>query len=196
MRYHIKKDGTPGICQARVGECPLGGTDSHFDSSYEANMASQRLMEERFGVGSVGSHSLPIAPHLKKVFELGECQDYAVAFYHKNGGNLVFINDDSMGSTSLVHAMVEIDGIYYDVNGPHGDFDKAMGFIEEEFFVDDASFYGPKASIQALKRFYGNDSFLDKEKFKIQLEDKIEEVEDNEDYDTAEALEQLLESLN
>lgn len=196
MKYHIKKDGTPGICQAKTGECPLGGSEQHFDSSYEANMASQRILEEKFGVGVGEINSPNIDSHLKKVFELGECQDYAVAFQHINGGHLTFINDNSMGSTSLVHAMVEIDGEYYDINGSHGDYDNTMEFIQEEFFVEDVSFYNHNNSTKALERFYGNNDFLEKEKFRIQLEDKIDEAEENEDDDTAEALEQLLESLN
>lgn len=31
-RYHIKKDGTPGLCHARPGFCPLGGEGEHYPS--------------------------------------------------------------------------------------------------------------------------------------------------------------------
>lgn len=36
MSYHIKKDGTPGICRAKPGNCPLGGDENHFPTKEEA----------------------------------------------------------------------------------------------------------------------------------------------------------------
>lgn len=47
--YHIKKDGTPGVCSAE-GPCPLGGSDSHFESETDAYEEAQRRMENIFGV--------------------------------------------------------------------------------------------------------------------------------------------------
>lgn len=42
-KYHIKKDGTPGICHAKEGNCPLGGPNNHFDSlSAAQNEADKR----------------------------------------------------------------------------------------------------------------------------------------------------------
>lgn len=29
-KYHIKKDGTPGVCRAQNGNCPFGGESEHF----------------------------------------------------------------------------------------------------------------------------------------------------------------------
>lgn len=49
-KFHIKKDGTPGKCNATKGNCPLGGSDSHFDSAEEAQAAAQAKLEEQFGV--------------------------------------------------------------------------------------------------------------------------------------------------
>ena len=31
-KYHIKKDGTPGICEAKQS-CPLGGTENHIEAN-------------------------------------------------------------------------------------------------------------------------------------------------------------------
>lgn len=31
-KYHIKKDGTPGICKAKQN-CPLGGTENHIEAN-------------------------------------------------------------------------------------------------------------------------------------------------------------------
>lgn len=35
-RYHIRTDGTPGVCSAEPGNCPLGSNTPHFDSYEEA----------------------------------------------------------------------------------------------------------------------------------------------------------------
>lgn len=31
-RYHMKEDGTPGICHAQEGNCPLGGSENHVEA--------------------------------------------------------------------------------------------------------------------------------------------------------------------
>lgn len=31
-RYHMKEDGTPGICNAQPGNCPLGGNENHVEA--------------------------------------------------------------------------------------------------------------------------------------------------------------------
>lgn len=47
--YHIKRDGTPGVCSAE-GACPLGGADAHFPTEEAAYNEAQRRMEDMFGV--------------------------------------------------------------------------------------------------------------------------------------------------
>lgn len=49
-KYHIRKDGTPGICRATSGDCPLGGSASHFDSVDEAQEVAQARLEQEYGV--------------------------------------------------------------------------------------------------------------------------------------------------
>ena len=44
-KYHIKKDGTPGICRARVKPCPLGGDEEHFYSREEAEKFADDMNE-------------------------------------------------------------------------------------------------------------------------------------------------------
>lgn len=39
-RYHIKRDGTPGVCYAKSGNCPLGGQGDHYDTAVEAFKAA------------------------------------------------------------------------------------------------------------------------------------------------------------
>lgn len=48
-KFHIKKDGTPGQCHALKGSCPLGGVDSHFETSEAAQVSSQNRLESQFG---------------------------------------------------------------------------------------------------------------------------------------------------
>lgn len=43
-KYHIRKDGTPGVCRARVRPCPYGGDNEHFDTKEEA----QRFADEMY----------------------------------------------------------------------------------------------------------------------------------------------------
>lgn len=50
-RYHINKHGEPAPCQAREGNCPLGeGPGSHFSSLAEAEIATERRFEEKYGI--------------------------------------------------------------------------------------------------------------------------------------------------
>lgn len=52
MKYHIKKDGTPGICYATTKPCPLGGPDKHYNTEEEAMRVSQETFEREMGVSS------------------------------------------------------------------------------------------------------------------------------------------------
>lgn len=47
-KYHIKKNGTPGICNAQEGNCPLGGIKQHYNSLEEANNAADLVNEKIF----------------------------------------------------------------------------------------------------------------------------------------------------
>lgn len=48
-RYHIKADGTPGICRAK-NKCPLGNDTQHFDSKDEADAFILKKHEENYGL--------------------------------------------------------------------------------------------------------------------------------------------------
>lgn len=39
-KYHISKDGTPGVCHAQNGNCPLGGADQHYPTMEAAQAAA------------------------------------------------------------------------------------------------------------------------------------------------------------
>lgn len=56
-KYHIKKDGTPGVCRAK-NACPLGGEESHFPTAEAAQEESQRRMEAEYGVNNSESSEI------------------------------------------------------------------------------------------------------------------------------------------
>lgn len=45
-KYHIKADGTPGVCKAYKEKCPLGKNTEHFSSYEEAERVAQQRLEE------------------------------------------------------------------------------------------------------------------------------------------------------
>lgn len=50
-KYHIKADGTPGVCRAKTGNCPLGGEGEHFKTAEEATQAGQEKLSKEMGMG-------------------------------------------------------------------------------------------------------------------------------------------------
>lgn len=46
--YHIKNDGTPGICRAKPGQCPLGDSSQHFDNELDAMAYADLKNEENY----------------------------------------------------------------------------------------------------------------------------------------------------
>ncbi len=68
-KYHIKKDGTPGVCHAK-GSCPLGGPESHFDTASQAATVAQERLENEYGiVGKGGEMSHRSEPVSEALFE-------------------------------------------------------------------------------------------------------------------------------
>ena len=46
MSYHIAKNGTPSICKAQPGKCPLGNQAEHFDTVEEAQIYADQLNQK------------------------------------------------------------------------------------------------------------------------------------------------------
>ena len=44
-KYHVKKDGTPGVCHA-LFRCPLGDESQHFSTLEEAQEYADKMNEE------------------------------------------------------------------------------------------------------------------------------------------------------
>jgi hypothetical protein len=45
-RYHVNKNGIPGICQASSGRCPFGSDKDHYESPKEAVAAFEEKLDE------------------------------------------------------------------------------------------------------------------------------------------------------
>lgn len=45
-KYHIKKDGTHGVCRAQNGNCPFGGESEHFPTKEEAQNYATKDMKQ------------------------------------------------------------------------------------------------------------------------------------------------------
>lgn len=52
-KYHIKADGTPGVCHAEKGKCPLGGANEHYSTQEGAQKAADSKMVEQYGINHV-----------------------------------------------------------------------------------------------------------------------------------------------
>jgi tRNA nucleotidyltransferase (CCA-adding enzyme) len=48
-KWHIKPDGTPGICTAKEGNCPYGEASQHYSSKEFAETAAQEILQQKFG---------------------------------------------------------------------------------------------------------------------------------------------------
>ncbi len=49
-KFHINKHGVPAPCKAKPGNCPLGGDETHFNSPEEAQVAADKMNEEKHGI--------------------------------------------------------------------------------------------------------------------------------------------------
>ena len=73
-KYHIKKDGMPGVCRAQNGKCPYRSESEHFPTKEEAqNYADKRheAIEQRnkLAVQFIRNRSLEIERALYPTYE-------------------------------------------------------------------------------------------------------------------------------
>lgn len=74
-KYHIKKDGTPGICHAEKGKCPLGGasgTENHFNTQAEAQAAADKMHAQVFNTVDTQQHGPSLAAKGEMVSSYGD----------------------------------------------------------------------------------------------------------------------------
>lgn len=62
-KFHIKKNGTPGICKA-IHNCPLGGDDEHFDTVEKAQEYADSINQEKT---RATIDDVPLNPRITKV---------------------------------------------------------------------------------------------------------------------------------
>ena len=51
-KFHIKKDGTPGVCNAKQGNCPYGDAQHHFSSEEKAQEYADKINLEKLEAAS------------------------------------------------------------------------------------------------------------------------------------------------
>ena len=86
-RFHIKRDGTPGVCRAKKA-CPLGGEDKHYETRADAEVASQQILESKY----------PLARNAVEVQDIGQEIDNLVVRLHQPG---VSISESDKIRTSI-----------------------------------------------------------------------------------------------
>lgn len=73
-KYHIKKDGMPGICRAQNGKCPYGSESEHFPTKEEAQNYADKKNEaiekrNKLAVQFIKNRSLDIERALYRTYE-------------------------------------------------------------------------------------------------------------------------------
>ena len=53
VRYHVRADGSMGVCTAKEGHCPFSGEEGtkHFTNKAEAERYSEKMIANRTGGG-------------------------------------------------------------------------------------------------------------------------------------------------
>ena len=57
-KYHVKKDGTPGVCHAQEGNCPLGDSSQHFSNIQDAQDYADKINEEKAELSSMNTEEV------------------------------------------------------------------------------------------------------------------------------------------
>lgn len=68
-KFHINKHGVPAPCRAQKGNCPYGGSESHFNTIEEAQEHADKINKEEFGILSIinGSNSNEFVPTKEEI---------------------------------------------------------------------------------------------------------------------------------
>lgn len=105
-KFHINKHGVPAPCKAKPGNCPYGGSESHFNTIEEAQEYANRLHAEEFGVlGGVDNNG-----HTKKYTESFEFSSQEL---DDMKGKYANVNYDGKSFSG------EVIGTYYAGDGSH-----------------------------------------------------------------------------
>lgn len=129
----------------------------------------------------------------KKIFKLGECQDYAVALFHLNGGDLIYVRDNDYNE--LLHCLLRVDSVFYDVSVDLDKFE-LRPYLEDEFFAEDFTILRRDSALRGLSRFYDGFDFTNLADFVNFLDHKIAKLTNFGKVETASALRELRQNFN
>ena len=129
-KYHVKKDGTPGVCHAQEGNCPLGGSDEHFSSAQEAQDYADKMNELAKETGITIENPVKIKPEQVEKFnnivannlilqnrDFKELDPNKTAYYNQllkdNGEEPVFAQDKIYSKEDAYATVLNDDQMYY-----------------------------------------------------------------------------------
>ena len=61
-KFHINKHGVPAVCKATKGNCPYGGSDTHFDTLGDAQAHADKVNEANHGLLPGVGNTIRISP--------------------------------------------------------------------------------------------------------------------------------------
>lgn len=81
-KFHINKHGVPAPCKANKDNCPLGGSDTHFDTVKDAQVYADKVNEEQNGLLPKVNQNFDFGPYTDE-----EGPDKIVRKYIENIGS-------------------------------------------------------------------------------------------------------------
>ena len=135
-RYHVKADGSMGVCTAREGNCPFGGDagTKHFTSEFEARSYSEKIVAEQSrssnglkrsngdggskvsptgGVGGDPHRTAEVARNLLNEIDVQENLDNQdeVAHTYRVQGNVITFIGEFEEDDQPPHYQFDLDGV-------------------------------------------------------------------------------------
>lgn len=135
-RYHVKSDGSMGVCTAREGNCPFGGDagTKHFTSESEARSYSEKIVAEQSrssnglkrsngdggskvsptgGVGGDPHRTAEVARNLLNEIDIQENLDNQdeVAHTYRVQGNVITFIGEFEEDDQPPHYQFDLDGV-------------------------------------------------------------------------------------
>ena len=116
-RYHVKADGSMGICTAKEGNCPFGGEagTKHFTNEAEARKYSEELIGKNSGNRSLKKSPKPSTASTSMSSNGNTISEEAIESIHDHTHDEDFINSlDTYGISMIVLGAVNGDEDYSD----------------------------------------------------------------------------------
>lgn len=127
-KFHINKHGVPAPCKAKEGNCPLGGSDTHYDTPEEAQVAADKANEAKHGLlPGVENHSYEMTPEQKVQF------DNKVDEFADKASQASFQHDDCSPETSDYSLDTVVENYFDAVIDKHSGFDVDLAKYEHDW---------------------------------------------------------------